>query len=469
MDTVHKRHMMGAARIGSALVGQQHELFDHALRHTAGALDDIHAAAFLVHDQLGFVGFDFHRAACFAQSQALFVQLGHRGQLSHNVFIFRHQSRVIGAVQQSVNFFINTLDTAADDALDELIAMDIAAFIQLHQAGERQALLPFIEAADAVGKLGGQHGDDFIRVIDGSCALISFLIQRGVRADIVADIRNMNAQLIAAVLGLHQADGVVDILGLGRVDGKDRQTAQVGAVGSFGGVDESVIICVSFGQYLLREFLADITAIQHSLGALCCAVGSAEALGNSAAMVHMALAAVGQDSTDLIPQLCAVDAFFIQHNAHITAAVRLHGKAAVLSQHNGTGKGVVWGGHLHHFTLGAALHTGVVEQFDDDFILRHSTMQGAAGNKDIAGAVIAGRKAEAGRQLDQCAGNASGGIGIFHHGKARNIGTVAGGQHTGSYHAGYGVAQAGIIHLQSILQFTQGLGAVLARRKNIFL
>ena len=30
-------------------------------------------------------------------------------------------------------------------------------------------------------------------------------------------------------------------------------------------------------------------------------------------------------------------------------------------------------------------------------------------------------------------------------------------------------AQAGIIHLQSILQFTQGLGAVLARRKNIFL
>ena len=183
----------------------------------------------------------------------------------------------------------------------------------------------------------------------------------------------------------------------------------------------------------------------------------------------MALAAVGQDSTDLIPQLCAVDAFFIQHNAHITAAVRLHGKAAVLSQHNGTGKGVVRGGHLHHFTLGAALHTGVVEQFDDDFILRHSAMQGAAGNKDIAGAVIAGRKTEASRQLDQCAGNASGGIGIFHHGKARNIGTVAGGQHTGSYHAGYGVAQAGIIHLQSILQFTQGLGAVLARRKNIFL
>lgn len=150
--------MMGTARIGSALVGQQHELFDHALRHTAGALDDIHAAAFLVHDQLGFVGFDVHRAACFAQSQALFVQLGHRGQLSHNVFIFRHQSRVIGAVQQSVNFFINALDTAADDALDELIAMDIAAFIQLHQAGERQALLPFIEAADAVGSWVGSMG-----------------------------------------------------------------------------------------------------------------------------------------------------------------------------------------------------------------------------------------------------------------------------------------------------------------------
>ena len=129
--------------------------------------------------------------------------------------------------------------------------MDIAAFIQLHQAGERQALLPFIEAADAVGKLGGQHGDDFIRVIDGSCALISFLIQRGVRADIVADIRNMNAQLIAAVLGLHQADGVVDILGLGRVDGKDRQTAQVGAVGSFGGMNATEV------EDAVRDYLMD--------------------------------------------------------------------------------------------------------------------------------------------------------------------------------------------------------------------
>ena len=94
---------------------------------------------------------------------------------------------------------------------------------------------------------------------------------------------------------------------------------------------------------------------------------------------------------------------------------------------------------------------------------------GLEQNTDLQTAILKVQEAEAGRQLDQCAGNASGGIGIFHHGKTRNIGTVAGGQHTGSYHAGYGVAQAGIIHLQSILQFTQGLGAVLARRKNIFL
>ena len=66
MDTVHKRHMMGAARIGSALVGQQHELFDHSFALAGGALFHVDAVAVLVEDQLHLAALDIHAAALLA-------------------------------------------------------------------------------------------------------------------------------------------------------------------------------------------------------------------------------------------------------------------------------------------------------------------------------------------------------------------------------------------------------------------
>ena len=142
VHTVDKGHLVGAACVGGALVSQQHELLNHALRSSAAALDDVHAAAVFIDDELGFVGLDLHAAALLAQHQALAVQLVHDGQLLQYLGVLLFQGvqhlridRFGGLVgfnrfgsfsghgfQQGVDLFVHALDAAADDGLDEVVA-----------------------------------------------------------------------------------------------------------------------------------------------------------------------------------------------------------------------------------------------------------------------------------------------------------------------------------------------------------
>ena len=466
MYTVDKGHLVGAARVGGALVGQQHELLDHALGGAAVALDDVHAAAVLVHDKLCLVGLNVHAAAGLAQHKALAVQLVHGGQLIQHSLIFRLEVSQVGVCfrfrgfQQGIDLLVDALDAAADDALDKLVAADLAVLVQTHQAGERQTILALIQGADAVGQLGRQHRNDLVGVVDAGRTLIGLLVQRRAGADIVADIRDVNAQLIA-VLKLLQADGIVNILRLGRVDRKDGNTAQIQTLSSLGRVDDGVIVCMRLLQHLRREFLPDIAAVEDRLGTLGGVVGGAELFDHGGAVVAVAVAAVGNKEADLIPQMYALAPLLGQQELHITAAVRLDRHAAVLRQADRTRKAVVGDSDLHDLTLRGALHAGMVEQLDIDLVVGHRAVQGAAGDEDVALAVIAAGKAEAGCQLDQRAGNGRRGVCVLIGGKARHIGAVAHRQLAGGDHSRYAGAQAGIVHLQVILQLTQRHGAAL--------
>ena len=463
MYTVEEGHLVGAARVGGALVGQQHELLDHALGGAAIALDDVHAAAVLVHDKLCLVGLDVHAAAGLAQHKALAVQLVHGGQLvQHGGVLGLQVGQVctLFRLKQGVDFFIHTFDAAADDALDELVAADLAVLVQTHQAGECQTILALVQGADTVGQLGRQHRNDLVGVVDAGRTLVGLLVQRRAGADIVADIRDVNTQLIA-VLKLLQADGIINILRLSRVDRKDGNTAQIQTFGRLGRVDDGVIVCVSLLQHLRRKFLPDIAAVEDRLGTLGGVVRGAELFDHGGTVVAVAVAAVGDEEADLIAQMYALAPLLSQQELHITAAVRLDRHAAVLRQADRTREAVVGDSDLHDLTLRGALHTGMVEQLDIDLVVGHRAVQGAPRDKDVALAVIAAGKAEAGCQLDQCAGNGRRGVCVLIGGKARHIGAVAHRQVAGGDHSRYAGAQAGIVHLQVILQLTQRHGAAL--------
>ena len=465
VHAVDERGLVRAARVGGALVRQQHELLDHALGRAAVTLDNVDAASVLVHDELSLVGLNIHGAAGLAQDQALAVQLVHRGQLVKHGLIFRlevGQVNTLLGLQQRVDLLVHALDAAADDALDELVAADLAVLVQSHQTGERQAVLALVQRADAVGQLGRQHRDDLVGVVNARRALERFLIQRGAGADIMADVGNVNAQLVA-VVQLLQADGVVDVLRLGGVDREDGNAAQVQALRSLGGVNRGVVVGAGLLQHLRRELLADAAAIQDGLGALGRIVGGTEFLDNGGAVVAVAVTAVGDEEADLVAQVHALAPLLGQQELHVAAAVRLHGHAAILGQTDRARKAVVRDRDLDDLALGGTLHARVVEQLDVDLIVGHCAVQRAARDEDVALAVVAAGKAEARGQLDERAGNRVGGCSILIGRKAGHIGAVAHRQLAGGDHSGNGGAQAGVVHLQVVLQFAQRHGTALDR------
>ena len=171
----------------------------------------------------------------------------------------------------------------------------------------------------------------------------------------------------------------------------------------------------------------------------------------------MTLAAVGNQEADLITQVHALAALLGQQELDIAAAVGLDGQTAILGQADCAGKAVVRHGDFQHFALRGTFHAGMVEQLDENLIVGHGTVQGAAGDENVALAVITAGKAEAG------------GGGVLVGGKTGHVGAVFHGQFTGGDHGGDRGAQAGIIHLQVVLQLAQRHWAALDGGKDIFL
>ena len=285
----------------------------------------------------------------------------------------------------------------------------------------------------------------------------------------MADIGNMHAQLIPAAVEFQQADGVVNVLGLGRVDGEDGQPPQIHAVGDLLLGDGSIFKFLCLGKDFLGELLPHFPAIENGLGAFGCNLGGAEPLPDGNPVLRMAVAAQCQEGACLVagadPHVLAL----FDKQLHAVAAVRLQCQAAVIGADNGTGQGVVGLGHLNDLALGAAFHTGMIEQADVDLVLGHGAVQRPSRNEDIPFPVVAAGKAEPGRQLDQRAANGRRCIFVFNGGQTGRILAPDHGQGTFRHHARDGVAQTVAVHLQLILQFPQVEGPLPDGLENVFL
>ena len=397
------------------------------------------------------------------------VQLLHHRQLGGDGGVFFLEFRRGGAVQQGVDLFIHALDAAADDSLDKLVLADVAVVVQLHQAGEGKPGLVLVQAADAVGQLPGQHGDDLVGIVDAGGTLKGLVVQCGAGLDVVADVGDVDAQLVAAAVELEQADGVVDVLGLGRVDGEDGQPPQVHAVGDLLLSDAGAGEGAGFLQHLLREVLAHLAAVKDGLGALGRNVRGAEPLADGHPVLRMAAAAQGQFRAGLVAGAHALVLAFLNQQLDAVAAVRLQGQAAVLGADDGAGDGIVGLGDLGHLALGAALHAGVVKQADVDLVLGHGAVQRAAGDKDVALAVVTAGKSETGRQLDQRAGDGGGHVLVLDGGKAGGVFALFHRQRAVGHHSRNGIAQTVSVHLQFVLQLPQAAGPAGNGFQDIFL
>ena len=99
----------------------------------------------------------------------------------------------------------------------------------MHLAGHGQTVLTCIQAADTVRQTLRQHRQYAVDKINACAALSCFLIQHAVFRNIIADIRNINAQQVFVVVNLLYVNRIVQVLGILAVNGYDSALTQVTA------------------------------------------------------------------------------------------------------------------------------------------------------------------------------------------------------------------------------------------------
>ena len=111
----------------------------------------------------------------------------------------------------------------ADDALDDLEALDVARGVELHDAAEHEAVFVRAKAADVGRELLRQHGDGAIGEVDAGAAQAGFEIERGAGLNILGHVGDVNLKLVIRLGALADEDRVVEVRSGFAVDGDDGQ------------------------------------------------------------------------------------------------------------------------------------------------------------------------------------------------------------------------------------------------------
>src|SRR5262249_44620227 len=120
------------------------------------------------------------------------------------------------------------------------IADNLAAMVDLHEAGHHQSIQMGAQAADVGGKFQRQHGHGAIGEVNAGAAQARFLIERRIRSDVVGDVGDVHLQLEVAVFEAGNEHGIVEVASAFSVDGDNRQVAKVAPLAQLGGGDDGL-------------------------------------------------------------------------------------------------------------------------------------------------------------------------------------------------------------------------------------
>src|SRR5579863_542854 len=236
VDAVEAGDAVRLEMVGNGFVGREHELFDQAVGDVAlGARDGLHHSEFVeFDDRLGEIEVD--------RSAAVALAVEDLGEFAHELEV-PDQGRI--ALAQRVVPFEDSVDRGighalggADDTFVQFVSDDFAAVIDLHDAGEHEAIEVRAKAADVGGELEGKHGHGTIREIDTGTTQTGFLIEGAIGSDVLGNVGDVNVQFEIIVGQLADEDGVVEVASGFSVDGDDGEVAEVAAVLEFAGRDD---------------------------------------------------------------------------------------------------------------------------------------------------------------------------------------------------------------------------------------
>ena len=140
------------------------------------------------------------------------------------------RARLGVAFENRVDLGVGHARRRADDAFDDLVALDAAFGVELHDAAQHQPVFAGAQAADVRRELLRQHGNGAIGEVDAGSAQARFEVEIGAGAHVLGHVGDVHLQLVAAAVGAfgHQ-DCIVEVARGLAVDGDDGQSAKIPA------------------------------------------------------------------------------------------------------------------------------------------------------------------------------------------------------------------------------------------------
>ena len=215
-------------RLGGGDIGEDHELLDQPMRVEPLGPAHVLEPSLGIENKLALGQIEIERIAALA----LDLDDRMRGveRLEHGVDK-RLRRLVRSTVDRRLGLLVRELGGGAHHDAVKLVRALAPVGAEDHAQGERGPVLVRAQRAEVVGDALRQHRHDAVGEIDRVAALERFPIHRHAGLNVSGDVGDRDGDDESArVLGIGielGVDGVVVILGVGRIDGHERQRAPV--------------------------------------------------------------------------------------------------------------------------------------------------------------------------------------------------------------------------------------------------
>jgi hypothetical protein len=209
------------------LVGDEHELLDDPVRDVSLERNDGLDHALVVENDFRLLQVEVDGTAAVPPLVEDIEQLAHLAEE-------RYEIRVLGAhagillSENRVDVRVRHPGVAVDDAVVQLVAHDLAAAVDLHEAGLHEAVDVRIQAAESSRQLRRKHVDGALRKVHRRRTFVSFLIEGAALGHVVRDVGDVDAEPVVPIRQSVQGDRVVEVARVLAVDRDGHQIPEIG-------------------------------------------------------------------------------------------------------------------------------------------------------------------------------------------------------------------------------------------------
>ena len=389
MDTVdeglgllgsHAVHLsVGSNELGHGAIRQKHELLDEPVGLLGEHLVHVDRTALGIYLDLHFRTVEIHRSGI---ETLLLENLSERVQNLDCLFNGRFSLLFLDNI---LSLLIVKTIVGIDYRAAYPAVLDIPLRVDFGDHREGELVLVRTERAELVAEFLRQHRHGAVHEINAGAALACLLVHGGAGRNVMGHVGNMHAYLVAAAPEFAERDGVVEVLGIGRIYGKGQNLPEVlpalELFGSYGFWD-----AVGRVLNLLRETVGQVELGQDGMHLGFVFAGGAEHVFQHSVRVHLAAVPAVHNHRNLHPP------FGSESGRRLGIDLDVVGHILALHQHPGLGADGMEDAHklpaaaLQHFDYFA--FAAMTERLLAGTVVR--TRNAVAGNGHTNGVAVEG-------------------------------------------------------------------------------